>query len=101
MIRFALLAALLVSGCDFGQLPKDPTTAPSSWPPDPLPPDPVLASAGGSSCANAIENTKRLGCGFADSDPAKWCATLTTKQVSCLTSAKNCLASSQCTEVSK
>ena len=100
MIRALLLAALLASSCELGPFPKDPTTAPSSWPPDPFP-DPVFAAAGGSSCAAAIENTKRLGCGFEADDPAKWCASLPAKQVACVAAAKNCLADRQCTEPAK
>jgi len=100
VIRIAVAALLLASSCELGPFPKDPTTAPSSWP-EPIPDDPVFAAGGGSSCPNAIENTKRLGCGFEADDPAKWCATLTAKQVKCLTDSKNCLANSQCTEVSQ
>ncbi len=99
MIRIALFAALLASTCEVGPH-KDPTTAPSSWPADPLP-DPVFAaSGGGSSCANAIENTKRMACGFEADDPAKWCATLTAKQVSCMSNPQiaSCLAMRECTE---
>jgi hypothetical protein len=98
----ALFTALLVAACDVGTLPKDPTTAPPSWPEVDPDTDPAFfAAAGGSSCANAIENTKRLGCGFEADDPAKWCATLPPKQVACMTSAKACLALRQCTEAGK
>jgi hypothetical protein len=100
MIRFlVLLAALLLGACDVGPFPKDPTTAPSSWPADPLPP---FAAAGASSgCAGAIENSKRLGCPFEADDAGGWCTTRSAKEVTCMTSAKACLALRQCTEVSK
>jgi len=101
MIRFALAALLLTCSCEVGTLPKDPTTAPSSWPTVDPDTDPVFAAAGSSSCPSAIENTKRLGCGFEADDPAKWCAALTAAQVKCLSASKNCLANSRCTEASK
>lgn len=101
MIRLVLLAALLASSCELGPFPKDPTTAPSSWPTVDTDTDPVFAAAGGSSCGNAIENTKRLGCGFEADDPAKWCSTRSAKEVSCMSAAKACLALRQCTEATK
>jgi len=106
MNRLALLLvgalALACNSCNVGSLSKDPTTPDPSWPADdPSVDGTVFAAAGGSSCANAIENTKRLGCGFEAADPDAWCKTLTAAQVKCLSGAKNCLANSRCTEASK
>lgn len=102
MIRLLalLLAAALFCGCELGPFPKDPTTAPSSWPAVDPNTDPVFAAAGGSSCANAIENTKRMGCGFEADDPAKWCATRTAKEVACMSDPNlpSCLALRRCTD---
>jgi len=95
-----LLAGVFALGCNVGTFPKDPTTPNPDWP-DVPPDDPVFAAAGGSSCANAIENTKRLGCGFEAADPAAWCKTLTAEQVKCLAGSKNCRVNSLCTEASK
>lgn len=100
-LGFALIGALAIA-CGVGSLPKDPTTPDPGWPPDdPSIDGPVFAAAGGSSCANAIENTKRLGCGFEADDPAKWCASLPAKQVACVSAAKSCLAQRTCTEPAK
>lgn len=101
MTRLALLVGAIVVACGVGSLPKDPTTPDPEWPAVDPDTDPVFAAAGGSSCANAIENTKRLGCGFEADDPAKWCATLPAKQVSCVSAAKSCLAQRKCTEAAK
>jgi hypothetical protein len=104
MSRLSLLfAGVFAFACNVGSPPKDPTTPDPDWPVVDPDTDPVFAAAGGSSCPNAIENTKRLGCGFEAADPAKWCATLTTKQVSCMSDPKikSCLAMRQCTEPTK
>lgn len=52
-------------------------------------------------CAAALENGKKLGCGFEADDAGGWCSALSAAQVTCLTGAKACLAFRQCTEVSK
>lgn len=102
MIRLALLAAALTSSCDVGPFPKDPTTAPSSWPADgPIEQEVFRSAGGGSGCSSAIENTKRLGCGFEADDAVTWCATRTTREVACMCSAKACLALRKCTELVK
>jgi hypothetical protein len=105
-LALALLLAgvfsLASNSCNVGTLSKDPTTPDPGWPADdPTIDGPVLAAAGGSSCATAIENTKHLACGFQADDPAAWCATLTAAQVKCVTGAKNCLAQRTCTEPKK
>ncbi len=100
MSRVLLLATTLLAAvaCEVGPFPKDPTTAPSSWPVD----DPIpFEAAAGSSCASAVENSKRLGCPFEADDAGAWCATRSTKEVACMSGAKACLALRQCTESGK
>jgi hypothetical protein len=81
--------------------PKDPTTA------DPIGPSSTRIRSGVRrgrriELPNAIENTKRLGCGFEAADPAQWCATLTAKQVSCMSARIQELPGErQCTEPTK
>ena len=99
MIRLAFLAAFLATTCQVGPF-KDPQPQPEpEWPVE----SPPLAAAGANSCASAIENTKRLGCGFEADDAGAWCATRSAKEVACMGSPKttSCLAMRLCTEGTK
>ena len=96
-MKLLVIAALLASTCQVGPF-KDPPPPDPGWP---IGDSPLAAAGAPSSCASAVETSKRLGCPFEADDAGAWCATHTAKEVACMSAATSCLAQRRCTEAAK